>query len=226
MKTLKWTSLIMLLMTTLIISCAPAKTEEEKAADKINEGVDKLTEGLGDAAKSVEGGLAGALSQLEDAVENISEEGINKKQPVNFRKLKELLPESSDGLSRSKFSGESNGIAGFKISTAKAKYEDGDKRIDVELMDTGGVGMAMMGLAAWSMVDIDKESDDGFERTTTYKGNKAFEKCNKSRCEFSVFAGNRFLLMLKGRNVKMDDLHDLAEEIGIKKLESMKDEEG
>ena len=219
----------MLLVLTLFVSCGGnEKTAEEKAADKINEGVDKLTDGIDDVAKGVEGGLAGALNQLEDAVGNLQEEAGTKKKPLNFRKLKELLPESASGFTRTKSSGESTGMAGFNVSTAKAKYENGDKKIDVDIVDAGGLGTAMMGLAAWSMVEVDKESDDGFERTTTYKGNKAFEKCNGNRCEFSVFVAKRFIMTVKGRggDLKMDDLHDVADEIGLSKLESMKDEEG
>ena len=228
MKTLN-ALFLMLLAVLLINACmCNGKTAEEKTTDQINEGVEKLNEGIGDVAKGVEGGLADALNQLEDAVGNLQEEGGAKKKPLNFRKLKELLPESASGFTRTKSSGESTGMAGFNVSTAKAKYENGDKKVDVDIIDAGGFGMAMMGLAAWSMVEVDKESDDGFERTTTYKGNKAFEKCNGNRCEFSVFVAKRFIMTVKGRgkDLKIDDLHDIADEIGTSKLESMKDDEG
>ncbi len=203
-----------------------SQTAEEKAAEEISKATEGLAETLGGAAKDVEGGLAGALSQLESAVEDLSDEKVAKKKPLNFRKLKEILPESASGFTKTKTSGESTGMAGFSISTAKAKYENEDKKIDVEVIDAGGVGMAMMGLAGWSMIEIDKESDDGFERTTTYEGNKAFEKCRKTRCEFSIFVANRFVVTTKGRNVEIEDLHNIVNAIGIKTLEGMKDQEG
>lgn len=220
-------SFLLLFVLLLFTACGSnEKTEEEKAAEKITDATDKLTENMENVSKDIEGGLAGALNQLEDAVGNLQDESGTKKKPLNFRKLKELLPESVSGFTRTNSSGESTGMAGFNVSTAKAKYEDGDKKIDVDIVDAGGVGMAMMGLAAWSMVQIDKESDNGFERTTTYKGNKAFEKCDKDRCEFSVFVAKRFIMTVKGRNVKIDDLHNVADGIGLSKLESMKDDEG
>lgn len=37
-------------------------------------------------------------------------------------------------------------------------------------------GLAGMTAFAWSWAEIDKESDDGFERTFEYKGHKAYEK--------------------------------------------------
>jgi len=224
MKNMKFYGLIIL--GVLFFTACSEPVKEKTPTDKINEGVEKLGEGIGDAAKDIEGGIADAFSQLGEAVEGIQKDGVVKKKPVNFRKLKELLPESSAGFTRSNSSGESTGMAGFNVSTVKAKYEKDDKRIDVEIIDAGSLGSTMMGMAAWSMVQIDKESDNGFERTTTYKGNKAFEKCNKSRCEFSVFVAKRFLMNLKGRNIEMDDLHDMAEDISLKKLEGMKDDEG
>ncbi|MFT5764684.1 MAG: hypothetical protein ACI8X3_002115 [Saprospiraceae bacterium] len=220
---------LMLFAILIITACGTnEKTEEEKAAEKITDATDKLTDNLENISKNIEGGLAGALSQIEDAVGNLQDESDTKKKPLNFRKLKELLPESTSGFSRTSSSGESTGMAGFNVSTAKAKYEDGDKKVDVDIVDAGGIGMAMMGLAAWSMVEIDKESDNGFERTTTYKGNKAFEKCDNERCEFSVFVAKRFIMTIKGRgkNITIDDLHDIANGIGLDNLEDLKDEEG
>lgn len=217
---------LIMLVALLFAACGSEPVPEKTPQDKMNEGVEKIGEGLDEMGKKLEGGLAEAMNKLGDAVEDLQEEGVVKKKPVNFRKLKELLPESSDGFERSKASGESTGMAGFNVSTVKARYQKDDKRINVEIIDAGSIGSTMMGLAAWSLVQIDKESDDGFERTTTYKGNKAFEKCNQSRCEFSVFVAERFLMNLKGRNIELEDLHDLAEEISLKKLEAMKDEEG
>ncbi len=221
--------LFLLFATSFFFACESEKTPEEKAADKIDEGVEKIAEGFEDVAKEVEGSFADALSQLEDAVENLSEEGGKvKRKPVNFRKLKALFPDSASGFSKGKAIGESTGVAGFKVSKAETSYENGDKKVDVEIIDTGGIGMATMGLAAWSMIDIDKETENGFERTTTYKGNKAFEKCDRNRCEFLVFVAKRFLVSTKGRggNLSIDDLHDIVNKIGLKKLERMKDEEG
>ena len=60
-------------------------------------------------------------------------------------------------MERTKNEGETTGAMGFKVSTAKASFKDGDKRIEIEIIDVGGIGMAAMGMAAWSMAEIDKE---------------------------------------------------------------------
>lgn len=222
MKTLN----LCLLFSLFLFACTapePEKTASEETADKITGALKDLQEGLGDAAKDTEGNINDAISQISDAVKDINVEGVSNKKPVNFRKLKELLPERANGFDRDKTSGETTGTLGFNVSSTKATYKNGDQRIEVNLVDTGGIGSVFMGMAAWSMVDIDKETDNGFERTTTYEGYKAFEKCNNSRCEFAVMVAKRFLLTLKGRNVEMDDLHDMVDDIDLDSLEDMKD---
>ncbi len=224
MKTIKFLTVIFMGVMLFASCTTEQKQPEEKAADKIKEGADKISEGLNDVANDVEGGLADAMNKLENAVEEMAENSGVKKEPVNFRKLKDLMPESTDGFKRMNASGETNSVGGLGVSQAKASYEKGDKKIDLEIQDFGGVGSAIAGFASWSIVKIDKESDNGFERTTTYKGHKAYEKCNRDRCEFSVFVGKRFMLSAKGRNIEMDDLHDLVDAIGTRKLESLSDE--
>jgi hypothetical protein len=218
MKTLKF-----FLLCSLFIFACGSPEPEEKAAEQISDALKDLKEGLGDAANDMEGDLGDAMAQISDAVKDINAEGVSNKKPVNFRKLKELLPEEANGFERTKSSGESTGALGFKVSTTKATYEKDDQRIEVDLVDAGGFGSAFMGLAAWSMIDMDKETDNGFERTINYEGNKAYEKCENSRCEFAVVVGKRFLLTVKGRNVEMDELRAIVDDIGLNNLEDLKD---
>ena len=78
--------------------------------------------------------------------------------------------------------------------------------------------------AGWAMVDIDKESDTGYEKTTTYKGQKAHEQYTKEsqHGEIEVLVGNRFIVEAKGNSVKMDDLKAALGKIDIGKLDGMK----
>ena len=220
------TSNFLLLICLFLFACGssePEKTAEEKAADKISNALSDLKKDLGETTKDMEGDLGDAISQISDAVKDINIEGASNKKPVNFRKLKELIPERVNGFERTKSGGESTGAMGFKVSTVEATFEKGDQRIEIDLVDAGGMGSAFMGMAAWSLIEVDKENESGFERTTTHKGHKAFEKCNNGRCEFSIFIAKRFLLTAKGRNVEIDDLHDIIDDIGIDELEDMKD---
>ena len=111
-----------------------------------------------------------------------------------------------------------------KISTAKGEYRDEDgQRIEVTIADAGGISMAIMGMAAWSMAEIDRESDSEIERTTTYKGHKAFEKYNKDsrRGEKALIVKDRFVVTVNGRDIDMKDLDRALDRIDIDDLEDM-----
>lgn len=160
-----------------------------------------------------------AIQQMADKAKEMQEKG--PVDPVDFRSLKELLPADAAGLARTEATGEKNGAMGFSISQAQGKYEKDDARIEVEIMDTGGVGgMAMMGMAAWAMADVDKETKSGYEKTTRINGMKAYEKYdNDSKDgEVNVIVGDRFVVNVKGRNVTMDQIKDTLDDLNLNKL--------
>ncbi|PWJ57766.1 hypothetical protein CLV98_106238 [Dyadobacter jejuensis] len=165
-----------------------------------------------------------ALQHFADqAEENAKKEPVD---PVDFRSLKELLPESMGSLARSDASGEKTGAMGFTISKAEAKYQDSDNnaRISVEIIDTGGIaGVGAMAMAAWTMASIDKETDDGYERTSKIDGHKSYEKYNRTsqRGEINVMVSQRFIVNINGSNVTEDQLKDALSKIDIDQLEGL-----
>ena len=165
-----------------------------------------------------------ALQQFADKAKDMqSKEPVD---PVDFRKLKELLPETIEGLTRKESSGEKNGAMGFTISRAEAKYTgDADASVHVEIFDTGGVaGVATMALAAWTMADIDKETDNGYEKTTKLEGYKGFEKYNNDNKsgELNVLVGDRYVVNVNGNNVTMDKLKSILANLDLHKLSDLK----
>lgn len=164
-----------------------------------------------------------AIQQMADKAQEMQEKG--PVDPVDFRSLKELLPASAAGLERTEATGEKNGAMGYGISQAQGRYEKEDASVEVEIMDTGGVGgMAMMGMAAWAMADVDKETATGYEKTTRINGMKAFEKYdNQSKDgEINVIVGDRFVVNVKGRNVTMDQMKDTLGDMDLAKLAALK----
>lgn len=160
-----------------------------------------------------------AMQQMADKAKEMQEKG--PVDPVDFRSLKELLPADAAGLARTEATGEKNGAMGFSVSQAQGRYEKEDASIEVEIMDTGGVGgMAMMGMAAWAMADVDKETATGYEKTTRIDGMKAFEKYDNEAKdgEINVIVGDRFIVNVKGRNVTMDQIKDTLGDLDLAKL--------
>ena len=207
MKTSNYSLITFLCLFVMLFSFSmcSTKTKEEKAADKMNEAIDELQKDLTNAGNNAEGGYTDAVNKMSEAMEQLKNDG-KVVEPVNFRILKEGIPETFLGMERTKNEGETTGAMGFKVSTAKASFRDGDKSVDIEIIDVGGIGMAAMGMAAWAMADIDKETENGFERTTTFEGHKAFEKCNDDRCELSTWMNQRIIFNVKSYNLNIDDL--------------------
>lgn len=75
------------------------------------------------------------------------------------------------------------------------------------------------------MAEIDKETENGYERTFMYKGNKGYEKYNNNSQdgEISVLVAKRFVVEVNGNNVSMNELKAALDMIDTGKLEGMKD---
>jgi len=193
-----------------------------KGADQGAEGAEQVAAGVKTAAQ--------AMKNWAQAMKNAPQGGNSGDpgaviEPVNFRDLKALLPESVGTSKRSSSSGEKSGITGLTISQAKASYDsDGGKRLRIKLIDTGGT-VAPMAMAAFglAMVEIDREDDNGYERTSTVNGNKVLEKWNskKKHGEYKVFVANRFIVDVEGDLVTMDELKAAVAALDLSKLAAL-----
>lgn len=198
----------------LLMSCG-GKTDEEKA-----------TEAAEKIADNTKVSVSDAMSAMKKVAEQAEESQKNGPvETVDFRTLKELLPADADGLSRKSATGEKTGAMGFKFSTAKGEYANADNSETIELVivDAGGTG-AMMGMAAWSMIDVDKETEDGYEKTGKMGDNKSYEKYNNSSKsgEIAVMVKNRFIVTAKGNGVSMEKIKDTLEDVDLDKLADLK----
>jgi hypothetical protein len=170
---------------------------------------------------------------LDDFVDNMKEMQKNmeegkKHEVVDFRELKALLPESIGDLKRKNAQGEKNSTMGFTISHAEADYsnEDGSQNINIDITDMSGAsGLAGMAAWGWTMAEIDKETETGYEKTSKYKGHKAYEKYDNEYQDGSieVLVSGRFMVSVQGNNVPMQIVKNAMDEIDIGKLEAMKD---
>lgn len=177
-------------------------------------------------AEEASASLGGTLNAVQEMAKQAEEAQKNGPvETIDFRKLKEMLPANADGIPRKSATGEKNGMAGFNFSTATGRYENADNSQNVELVlvDAGGTG-AMMGMAAWSMIDMDKETDSGYEKTTLIGNNRAYEKYDNTdkAGELAVLVNKRFIVTIKGRGVEMDKLKSVLDEVDLDKLGGMK----
>lgn len=196
-----------------LLSCDTVVPEEKKAEADFEGNIKEAKEDLGDAFKNV----GEALSSLK------KKHNIEEKDPVNFRELKDLLPNSISGLEQVDIEGQTSGILGMKISTAKANYEDDDASLEVKIIDIAGVGKLASKLADWSTIDIDKEGKNGYERTTTIDGYKAYEKydARRQKGKIAMIVDDRFIIDVEGRDITERQLRKALDAISIRKLKRL-----
>jgi len=145
--------------------------------------------------------------------------------PVSIDKLKPFLPATVAGLPQTDQRSERSGVAGLMVAKAGATYAEanGKKRIDLEVVDTGGAA-GLMGLASWMGVQSEKE--DGNRRSSTRKeGNRVIhEEVDKrgGRSKYTVVVGERFVASAQGKGVDIDTLKSAVGSIDLAKLEALK----
>ena len=128
---------------------------------------------------------------------------------VDFRDLKALLPAEIDGM-KGQLKGSRNAAMGMSVSQAEGQYAD-DKgaSLTVKIADVSGVGgLGAMAFTAWTSVEVDNESDEGYEKTTTIDGHKAMEKyttASKSG-QINVFVDRRFSIEISGSGLPMEKI--------------------
>jgi hypothetical protein len=155
---------------------------------------------------------------LEDLQKSLKSLKDGNGEVLELSVLKDALPDQLLGMTRISHNGQRSGIAGIKISSADARYEDGDKRMSVSIMDAGGLGAALSSLASWSEIEMDNESDHGYERTTKIDGNKAIEKFdrNTKQGEIAMISADRFVLTFKSSNLSEQELRKAVSKIKIR----------
>lgn len=164
----------------------------------------------------------GALEKAARQIEQSTADGnINitaNANPVDVEKIKALLPERMGAYTRTEIS--TGGAAG--MGGANATYENGDKRLEVSVVDMGGMG-ALGGLAGAISANSTTESADGYERMHTVDGRMTIEKLSKSSnsASYGVMVANRFMLEVDGTNVSPDEVKDAVNAVGIPRLEAL-----
>jgi hypothetical protein len=204
----------------LVLSgCGKSEKEKqmEQAAKQMEEAGKQLSQGAEQGAQN----MADALKQMGEAASD-----GKAVEPVNFRDLKALLPEDLPGLKRTDARGEKTSAFGVNVSEAEGRYESEDgKSVEIKIMDFGSMsGFVGMTATAWAFADVDRETDSGYERTTTYNGYKAFEKYDNSdqSGEIQVIVAKRFLVTTQGNNIAMDAIKGALRAVDLGKLASMK----
>jgi hypothetical protein len=195
-----------------------AAEEMEAAAEKMAEAADNMAEQLSESLDDNADNMADAMDKLGEAMS-----GNPKVKAVNFRELKNILPEKAGGLPRQKSNGESNTALGINVSEAEAFYynEGEDPELKIKVIDMGSMsGFMKMGSIGWAMSEFDRDTGTGFERTTKIDGHKAFEEydTDRKRGEINIIIADRFLVEIRGRDIAFEDIKEAATDFDFGEL--------
>jgi len=223
-----------LALLVLIGGCS--KSTEEQAKEDASKQLKDAGKQMEQAAKDMEAaakqggaGMADAMAKMGmavgGAVTGAAKTMGTAVEPVDYHELKNLLPDGIGAMKRTSSEGEKGGGFGFVVAHAEARYEGGGGHATLKITDPGSLsGMAAMA-AMWMNLELDKETDTGYEKTGTAGGRRFHEKYDKNSKtgEYTVIVANRFLVEISGSGMDMPAMKKVVDSVNLAKLESMKD---
>jgi hypothetical protein len=161
------------------------------------------------------------LSQMEKAVKGMSESADRKPvTPVSYKVLLDYLPESLDDMKAAEPKGETGSYGEWQYSQAETNYrsEDGNKSAKVGLFDYAHIPMFYAPLQMMLNMNMNKESTEGYERSTKIGDFPAFEKWQKNgeQNEVTILVGDRFVVSTTTRGLGEGSAKKIAESIDLK----------
>jgi hypothetical protein len=195
-----------------------AGKQMEQAAKQMEAAAKQGGQGMADAMAKMGAAMGGAMGDAAKSVGAATE-------PVDFRELKGLLPDGIGSMKRTSAEGEKGGAMGIVVSHAEGRYQGDGGSVDLKITDPGTLsGFAAMA-AMWMNMDLDKETDTGYEKTGTAGGRRFHEKYDKNSKsgEYTVIVGNRFMVEIHGNGVDMPTMKKAIDQVNLAKLEAMKD---
>jgi hypothetical protein len=171
------------------------------------------------------GKLEAASKQMEAAAKQM-ESGTDASgqavKPTDPEVLKAYLPASLGGFARGEVSSGSGGVGGMTGSNAEAHYTRGDSRLTLSITDLGAAG-AFGAMASAFNVQSSKETGDSYEKVGKVDGRMTQESFDRAtqHGEYSVLAGDRFMIQAQGDKVTMNDLKAAVAAVNPVRMEAL-----
>ena len=161
-----------------------------------------------EAAAKAAGQVIGALS------------GAGQRPPIAPEALKAAFPDSLADLPRGRWETGSATPMGLPATRAQAEYGSGGRRLELEVLDVGGLS-GLMAVAGWAGAIGERETQDERERTFRDGARIVHESERKdgSRAEYKVVLANGVIVQASGRGVPLPELKRAAESIDWARLE-------
>jgi hypothetical protein len=206
--------------------CSKKESATRSSGDENSTGLPTSKE-FSDAAASLKKGAPFIGKEMGNAMQAMGKVVAQSENvtitPVDFRTLKEMLPEAVGDLKRKTTEGQKQ--MGMSEATGDYSAENGEANFTLKITDPGNMRAMIAGGAAMAFsMDLDKETDTGYERNVKFQGYIAHEKMDGTSGEMTVLVGDRFMVEVRGYNIKADQMKAALAAVPLKKLEGMKDE--
>jgi hypothetical protein len=143
--------------------------------------------------------------------------------PVQLDALKPFVPDRFAGLPRTDLRTDRSGVKGLMVAKAEGVYGDANKRVELEVTDTGGAS-GLMGLASWMGVQGEHEDSRRREVTRKENGRLVHETADKQGTDntYAVVLGERFIVSARGHGVDLEALRSAVNGLDLPRLEALK----
>jgi len=201
----------------VVVAAACGTSQQQQQVEEVKKAADQVQQNAGDMAKGLED-MAKGLNALAG-----NDPNMKPVDPVSFRDLQTTFGDLS-GWEKGKPTGERMSMP-VNFSRAEVNYTKGDSRIKVEISDSGFNQMMMIPYSMFLTSGYEKETEDGYEKSTKVGNYPGWEKWNtqNKNGELNAIVNKRFIVQVEGHDlddVKM--LHTAMASVDLAKLAGMK----
>lgn len=199
-----------LLSVSLITACGGDQKSE----------LDKLS----DAAEE----MADQAEKMAETAQDMTTEVTGDKEPqpaIHFKVLMTYLPTAFGDLEPGKPKGESASIGNWNYSSAEVRFRGPENsNVEVEIFDYAYISMLYASFNMMFKMNFNKESSEGFERTTEIGGYPAIEKWVEAQQngEATVLVGERYIVTVNSHGLPEATPREVLESMNLSGLASEK----
>jgi hypothetical protein len=162
-------------------------------------------------------GVTKAASEAVAAVTGVVPGG--SRVALSSDALKSWLPATLDGMARASFEVQGGAAMGIAGTTARATYREGDREVDLEVIDAGGAAGILAMISGLQVGE--RETETLHEKSYQVDKRRFTEKRWKddSQAELSIVLANGVMVTASARGVPMRTLTSSVKALGLEKLE-------
>lgn len=220
----QWRAALAVGASVLLLACGGANRQEE-AAKQFEQGAKELEQAANNPGTNAEQ-LAKGLESMAKGLGTLTGGDPHAKpvDPVSFRDLMTVFPESFGDWERSKPTGERMSSP-VNFSEAQVRYRKGEAELELKITDSALNQMLVAPFAMFLTAGYEKETERGYEKSVkvgAFPGWEEWDTADKDGTLHAVI-DRRFIVEIDGRNIESPEvLHQLAAATNFKKLSSLK----